>query len=174
MHPAVEFMMAKRRNKPLRFIVRDMPEERIVELIDYLEETELMIPIVLAHMGLPQPTEKSFWAAEVLPVLREALIPPEIRPGKVNYRVSYRDIKDRTDIVDYAGKFTVLKSTGNKLRGPCPIHNEQEPSFYVYPETQSFYCFGCKEGGDVISLAKALGEQLDTSPAPRPFRGFEI
>ncbi len=49
-----------------------------------------------------------------------------------------------------------LKKYGNKLKGSCPLHNEKTPSFYVYPESNSFYCFGCKQGGNNINLIRLL------------------
>jgi hypothetical protein len=49
-----------------------------------------------------------------------------------------------------------LKKKGKVLVGLCPLHNEKTPSFYVYPESNSFYCFGCKQGGNNINLIKSL------------------
>ncbi len=45
-----------------------------------------------------------------------------------------------------------LRKTGRKYIGLCPFHKEDHPSFYLYPETNSFYCFGCHQGGDVIKF----------------------
>ena len=44
--------------------------------------------------------------------------------------------------------------------GLCPFHNEKTPSFTVYPDTNSFYCFGCGAGGDVISFIRRI-DNLD-------------
>ena len=44
--------------------------------------------------------------------------------------------------------------------GLCPFHNEKSPSFNVYPENNSFYCFGCGAGGDVITFIRKI-ENLD-------------
>jgi DNA primase len=49
-----------------------------------------------------------------------------------------------------------LKKTGKALMGPCPFHNEKNPSFAIYPETNSFYCFAGCGGGDVIEFYKRL------------------
>ncbi len=40
------------------------------------------------------------------------------------------------------------------MTGLCPFHNEKTPSFVVYPDTQSFYCFGCGAAGDVIGFVR--------------------
>jgi DNA primase len=39
---------------------------------------------------------------------------------------------------------------------PCPLHNDKDPSFHVYEETNSWYCFGCLKGGDIIDLVEAV------------------
>ena len=45
---------------------------------------------------------------------------------------------------------------GRTAVGLCPFHGEKTPSFTVYPETASFYCFGCGAGGDVITFIKKI------------------
>ena len=44
----------------------------------------------------------------------------------------------------------------NLLRGFCPFHPESKPSFTVYINTQSFFCYGCGVGGDVINFLKKI------------------
>ncbi len=46
----------------------------------------------------------------------------------------------------------VLKRAGSNYNGSCPFHSEKTPSFTVFPRTDSFYCFGCGAGGDVITF----------------------
>lgn len=53
-----------------------------------------------------------------------------------------------------------LKRRGKTLTGLCPFHNEKTPSFTVYPDTRSFYCFGCGAGGDVITFVRRI-DNLD-------------
>ena len=60
----------------------------------------------------------------------------------------------------------LLKRAGSNLNGLCPFHNEKTPSFTVYPETSSYYCFGCGNGGDVITFIKNI-ENLDYIDAVR-------
>ena len=62
------------------------------------------------------------------------------------------ELLDRNDITDVANSYTKLKRAGRRFKGLCPFHNEKTPSFTVFPDTRSFYCFGCGAAGDVISL----------------------
>lgn len=62
----------------------------------------------------------------------------------------------RNDITDVIGSHVQLKRKGRLYSGLCPFHSEKTPSFYVYPDTQSFYCFGCGAAGDVIGFTKKI------------------
>lgn len=62
------------------------------------------------------------------------------------------EIKIRAHIVDIVSEYVSLKSAGKNYVGLCPFHKEKTPSFTVNPEKQIFYCFGCGEGGNVISF----------------------
>lgn len=60
------------------------------------------------------------------------------------------DVKSRIDIAQYIGQYVKLAPSGKSLRGLCPFHKEKTPSFFVSPERQVWYCFGCQKGGDVF------------------------
>lgn len=66
------------------------------------------------------------------------------------------ELVQRNDMVDVAGSYVQLRRRGRTYTGLCPFHSEKTPSFVVYPETQSFYCFGCGTGGDVITFIKKI------------------
>ncbi|MBE6710467.1 MAG: DNA primase [Ruminococcaceae bacterium] len=70
------------------------------------------------------------------------------------------DLRYRCDIESVISSYVSLKRAGSNLKGLCPFHSEKTPSFTVYPETQSFYCFGCGAGGDVINFVMRT-ENLD-------------
>ncbi|GFI71732.1 DNA primase [Clostridiales bacterium] len=71
-----------------------------------------------------------------------------------------QELKFKTDIEDIISTYVSLKRRGSTLVGLCPFHNEKTPSFTVYPETQSFYCFGCGAGGDAVGFIRKI-ENLD-------------
>ena len=91
-------------------------------------------------------------------------------------------VKQQHAIADVVEQHGVdLRRSGGRLSGRCPFHEDDSPSLVVYPETRSFYCFGCGAGGDVIDFvrrAEGLGfrealERLGSGPgaeAPTPRR----
>jgi DNA primase len=62
------------------------------------------------------------------------------------------EIKSRIDIIELASEYVTLKKAGRNFTGLCPFHQEKTPSFTVNREKQIFYCFGCGEGGNAITL----------------------
>lgn len=62
------------------------------------------------------------------------------------------EVRDKNDIVDTISKYVKLTRIGSNHKGLCPFHSEKTPSFTVSEEKQMFHCFGCNEGGDVISF----------------------
>lgn len=65
-------------------------------------------------------------------------------------------VKDAADIAEVIGEHVALKRAGTNLKGLCPFHAEKTPSFTVNPERKTYHCFGCGEGGDVISFMMNL------------------
>ena len=70
------------------------------------------------------------------------------------------EIKYRNDLGDLAASYIQLKRRGRNLVGLCPFHGEKTPSFNIYTENGSFYCFGCGVGGDIITFVMKI-ENLD-------------
>lgn len=71
-----------------------------------------------------------------------------------------QEVKDRVDIVEIISSYLTVKKAGTNYKACCPFHNEKSPSFMISPERQTFKCFGCSEGGDVISFVEKM-EGLD-------------
>ena len=71
--------------------------------------------------------------------------------GRIN-EDDIRTLRERADIAMVIGDYTSLKRAGGRLKGLCPFHEERTPSFTVDPANNLFHCFGCDEGGDVISF----------------------
>jgi DNA primase len=81
------------------------------------------------------------------------------------------DVKQKIDIVEVIGQYTKLTKAGKTFRALCPFHQEKNPSFYVYPEQQSWHCFGsCNTGGDVFSFVMKK-QGLDFSEALHELAG---
>ena len=92
-------------------------------------------------------------------------------------------VKERTDIVALIGASVPLRQAGRNFKGLCPFHKEKSPSFVVYPDSQSFHCFGCGKSGDAFTyvmltdnvdfrdalktLAEKAGVELDARPEPK-------
>ncbi len=71
-----------------------------------------------------------------------------------------RELKYKNNISDVVSSYIDIKQKGKNLIGICPFHSEKTASFFIYPSNESFYCFGCGKGGDVITFIRLI-EKLD-------------
>jgi len=93
------------------------------------------------------------------------------------------EIKEKVNILELVSRDTRLTRKGSRYWGLCPFHLEKNPSFCIYPDTRSFYCFSCHTGGDVfdfvmqrdhISFKEAkelLASYVGLTPHPSPGAG---
>ncbi len=77
-----------------------------------------------------------------------------------------QELRDNNEIISVAQSYVELKHSGSTYSCRCPFHTEKTPSCHFYPQTQSFYCFGCGAGGDVINFIRLI-ESLDYIEAVR-------
>lgn len=77
-----------------------------------------------------------------------------------------QELKNSNEIEQVISSYVKLRRRGRVANGLCPFHSEKSPSFTVYPENQSFYCFGCGAGGDVITFIRRI-ENLEYIEALR-------
>jgi DNA primase len=97
--------------------------------------------------------------AEALPVPpRPAAEPREREPRLVDSALRQRieRLKHIVPLAEVVGRYVELRTAGNTCTGLCPFHKDQVPSFTVYPETGTYYCFGCAARGDVIDFLRAI------------------
>ena len=67
-----------------------------------------------------------------------------------------QSVKEQADIVRIVGEYVKLRKSGANWSALCPFHKEKSGSFYLYPGTASYYCFGCHEHGDVFSFVMKM------------------
>ncbi len=85
------------------------------------------------------------------------------------------EVKARIDLVELVEASGVqLKKVGRAMQGLCPFHaNTRTPAFTVYPDTQSFYCFGCQASGTVFDFVMRQ-DGLESGAGATSERGFAM
>ncbi len=107
---------------------------------------------------MPHEPQPEFWMSHRPPSPRRDYSGPS----------PYQRIKSTVRIEEVASMLGVqLRSYGNRERGRCPLHEERSPSFTIYTDQQSFYCYGCNRGGDVIDLLSEAGRLDEFMAATR-------
>ena len=70
---------------------------------------------------------------------------------------SIAEVREKARIDDVVGQYVTLRNAGGgSQKGLCPFHDEKTPSFNVNPSRGTFHCFGCQEGGDVLSFLQKI------------------
>lgn len=78
------------------------------------------------------------------------------KPKPIPGRIDIESLKQRNDIVSVIEQYTPLRKSGSRFTGRCPFHEDRNPSLTVYPDRQSFYCFSCNTGGDVVAFVEVV------------------
>ena len=76
-------------------------------------------------------------------------------------------VRERAKIDEIVGSYVTLRNVGGSMTGLCPFHDEKSPSFHVTPSRGLYYCFGCGEGGDVISFVQKVDNLSFTESVER-------
>jgi DNA primase len=77
-------------------------------------------------------------------------------PGRIR-REDVATVRERARIEEIVGEHVTLRPAGvGSMKGLCPFHDERTPSFHVRPQVGLWHCFGCSEGGDVISFVQKV------------------
>jgi DNA primase len=135
-------------------VARLIPHAKIVRLPEQVGEGGDVTDYFVGLRRSREEFETLLEAAQPLPVKQ-----PDKLPDSATYRVvgpiddEVDRLKSLVPIEDIVGRYVPLRRNGhNYLTGRCPFHQDRNPSFVVYPGTQSYYCFGCREHGDVLSF----------------------
>ncbi len=115
---------------------------------------ELGIALV-SHFELVKP----FPYADYADCCQEAIDWQRSRKPRIKTKPGHIDvesIKANNDILSVIEGYTKLRKSGRNFTGCCPIHEDKHPSMTVYPDNQTFHCYGCNRGGDVFSFIQAV------------------
>ena len=134
-------------------VARMIPHARLVQLPDDVGDggdiTDFFVRLgrsandfrqllVVAQSQTPHPS-----------VAVPARLANDVRPDK---DPAMQELKSRIGIADVVGRYIPVSWNGKRGLARCPFHDDQNPSFVLYPQTQSFHCFGCRAHGDVITF----------------------
>ena len=114
-----------------------------------LERAGALVPGLIQHCDLTFLPRSAMVRSS-----RRASLLPSDGAGERVAGSPVEEIKARLDVADLVGQSVALKRSGRSFKGLCPFHGEKTPSFYVFPETGTWKCFGCGEGGDVFTFVQ--------------------
>ena len=91
---------------------------------------------------------------------------PPVKPPKDGVSPRASRLKRSIRLVEVVGRYTEVNASGGRFVARCPFHDEKSASFTIYPESDTYFCFGCRAHGDLIAfvmqkLSKSFGEALD-------------
>jgi DNA primase len=92
-------------------------------------------------------------------------------PHSDRFRGEIDDLKSRIPIEKLVASYVELHTSGGRFLARCPFHVDRRPSFVVFPETRSFYCFGCREHGDALNFLMKV-ENLSFGEAVKALRRY--
>ena len=152
-------------------IARWLPQTRIVELPEEVghggDVTDLFVRLEWTRDDFLRLLEK----ARPAPVDAGVGAPTRIASKPARNRDEVDAVKSGFRIEEVIVRFMSLSPSGSRLRGRCPFHEDRTPSFVVYPENQTFHCFGCGTHGDVLTFLMQV-ERITFREAVKRLRGW--
>jgi len=131
-----------------------------VELRREIHKAEINTAISNTYIGTEYQLDADLFAwADYVDICKQAIEQQRQSTPKQTSITGYIDIeaiKAKNDIVTVIENYTKLRKAGENFTGCCPIHNDKHPSMTVYPDQQSWRCYGCNRGGDVIAFIEAV------------------
>lgn len=106
------------------------------------EKVDFEVLLAAASSGAADPSRP----AERPPAIRE------FRPAETALRNRAKRLKAAVRLHDVVEKYATLRAQGTLLVARCPFHDDRNPSFTVYPQSDTYYCFGCETHGDVVKF----------------------
>lgn len=171
----MEYQPPKYSDKELLSIfpeAKDVIPQKIIEWKAILEESRKRLKNILIFINSQKTDEFSNWFLKQVASL--FLMPPISECKKQTLRLkrtvsilspSGKNLERWQEKVEIARQYPIaelarsnleLRQAGINFFALCPFHNEKHASFYIYTKTNTFYCFGCQESGDVIKLTMHL------------------
>ena len=134
-------------------VARHIPHSRIVQLPCEVGKSGDVTDFFVRLGRTEQDFERLLAQARSLPAEPTLRSPRASLPHQGSQTSeTVEDLKSRVRIEILVGRYLPLSRSGDHLLGRCPFHEDHNPSFVVYPGSQSFYCFGCQAHGDVLSF----------------------
>jgi len=130
-------------------VARLIPQARLVSWPAEVGEGGDVTDFLLRLGRTVEDFEQLLATAQTLPPEPPRPEPPT-RPASTITEV--QELKSLIRIEEVIGRYVQLRVSGQNFVGCCPLHEDGKPSFVVFPRTQSFYCFGCRAHGDVITF----------------------
>lgn len=149
-------------------VAKLMPQSRIAHLPEEVGEAGDITDYFVRLKKSPEEFLALLAAAKPFPAPTEE--PPVIvwRRG----REAIDALKAQVLLRDVARRYLDLEPRGGNWMAQCPFHDDRHPSFVLYEESQRFFCFGCRAGGDVIAFVMRI-EKLSFSEALKYLKDFD-
>lgn len=155
-------------------VARLLPAARVIQLPDEVGEGGDVTDFFVRLGRTEEDFRALMAAAQPLPPVQEGAEPVRSKSDSaVNGSAEAQQIKRQFPIETFIAKYLPLRRSGANFVANCPFHEDRNPSFVVFPRTQTFYCFGCREHGDVLTFLMRM-EHLSFPEALKVFQQLSL